>query len=116
MQDGPDFQRDTIPYLLQKRAAASPRDTAYSFPEFQQEYTWLTIWDQVKLAAKGFMQLGINRGEAIALLMPGRMEMVVSMYAAASIGAIVVPINTYLHRLYQFLIKNEFHSYWERHL
>ncbi|MBP1991771.1 class I adenylate-forming enzyme family protein [Paenibacillus eucommiae] len=90
-----DLNKDTIPYLLLKRAAYSPHDIAYSFPELQQNYSWSTIWHDVRLLAKGFLQLGITKGNSIALLMPGRMELILSMFAAACVGAIVVPLNTY---------------------
>lgn len=89
------YNKDTIPYLLQKRAAESPHDVAYSFPAASQHYTWFKIWEEACLLAKGFLQLGIRKGDAIALLMPGRMEMIISMYAAACVGAIIVPLNTY---------------------
>lgn len=89
------MNRDTIPYLLFKRATNTPHDIAYSFPEFQQDYSWSTIWHEVRLVAKSFLQLGIKKGDSIALLMPGRMELIISMYAAACIGALIVPLNTY---------------------
>lgn len=89
------FNRDTIPYMLQNRNESCPRAIAYSFPEFKQHYAWSTIWREVQLIAKGFLQLGIKKGDRIALLMPGRMEMILSMYAAACVGAIIVPLNTY---------------------
>ncbi|HTG67896.1 MAG TPA: class I adenylate-forming enzyme family protein [Candidatus Udaeobacter sp.] len=98
------FIRDTIPYLLQKRAAESPHDIAYSFPAAGLHRTWLMVWEETRLLAKGFLQLGIKKGDAIALLMPGRMEMIVSMYAAACVGAIIVPLNTYSK-------KQELHHY-----
>ncbi len=89
------FNKDTIPYLLQKRAAESPHDVAYSFPAVSQHHTWSKIWEEARLLAKGFLRLGIKKGDTIALLMPGRIEMIISMYAAACTGAVIVPLNTY---------------------
>ncbi|WP_065385188.1 class I adenylate-forming enzyme family protein [Bacillus sp. FJAT-26390] len=95
MKNSNMLNKDTIPYLLQKRAADCPHDVAYSFPTNSSHHTWLTIWEEVRFVAKGFLQLGIKKGDKIALLMPGRVELVVSMFAAACVGAIIVPLNTY---------------------
>ncbi|OAS17206.1 class I adenylate-forming enzyme family protein [Paenibacillus oryzisoli] len=86
---------ETIAFLLQKRARTCAKDTAYSFPEIEQHYTWSRLWNEVQIIAKGYLELGIQKGDAIAFLMTGRMELIISMYAAASIGAISVPLNTY---------------------
>ncbi|WP_141505261.1 class I adenylate-forming enzyme family protein [Paenibacillus luteus] len=99
MKNKGSMNKDTIPYLIQARAAQCPHDVAYSFPAEDQHYTWLRIWEEVRFAAKGFLQLGIKKGDRIALLMPGRMEMVVSMFAATCVGAIIVPLNTYSKKL-----------------
>lgn len=86
---------DTIPYMLQKRAADYPHDVAYSYPAADQHYTWLMIWEEVRLLAKSFIQLGVKKGDSIVIIMPGRAEMIISMFAAACVGAIIVPLNTY---------------------
>ncbi|MCY9664533.1 acyl--CoA ligase [Paenibacillus alginolyticus] len=91
----PKLNVDTIPYLLNKRANICSADIAYSFPELNQHYSWRTIWNEVQLIASGFLQLGIKKGDRIALLMTGRMELILSMFAAACVGAVIVPLNTY---------------------
>jgi fatty-acyl-CoA synthase len=90
-----EFNRDTIPDLLYKRAKYSSHDIAYSFPELKQNYTWSKVWNEVQIIARGFLQLGIKKGDRVALLMEGRIELILSMYAAASVGAIAIPLNTY---------------------
>lgn len=95
MKKANDLNRDTIPYMLERRAIFCPHDTAFSFPEFKQSYTWSIIWREVQQIAKGFLELGIKKGDTIALLMPSRMELLLSMFATACVGAIIVPLNTY---------------------
>ncbi|MFD1773481.1 class I adenylate-forming enzyme family protein [Paenibacillus rhizophilus] len=90
-----EFDRDTVSELLKKRAAYAPRDIAYSFPEWDQHYTWSDMWENAAVLAKGFLRLGVKKGDRIALLMQGRMEMILAMFGAACIGAIVVPLNAY---------------------
>ncbi|WP_246302759.1 class I adenylate-forming enzyme family protein [Paenibacillus plantarum] len=86
---------ETIAFLLQKRARTCAKDVAYSFPEIEQHYTWGKLWNEVQLIAKGYLELGIQKGDSIAFLMTGRMELIISMFAAACIGAVSVPLNTY---------------------
>lgn len=90
-----EFNPDTIPFLLQKRAVSSPSDVAYSFPQLNQHYAWGTLWNETQALAKGLLQLGIKKGDSVALLMTGRAELIISMFAIASIGAIIVPLNAY---------------------
>lgn len=89
------LNRDTIPYFLSKRAMDYPNDIAFSFPELNQHYDWSTIWRETRLLAKSFLKLEIKKGDSIALLMPGSMEMLLSMFAAACVGAIIIPLNAY---------------------
>ena len=87
--------KDTIPELLLQRATSFPHDVVYSFPELGQHYSWAQIWNEVQMLAKGFLQLGIQKGDRVALLMQGRIELILSMYAAACVGAVIVPLNAY---------------------
>ncbi|WP_138756496.1 class I adenylate-forming enzyme family protein [Paenibacillus sinopodophylli] len=99
MKKKTDWDSHTIPYMLNKRAMENGHDTAYSFPALSQHYTWKMIWEETRMLAKGFLKLGVQRGDAIAILMPGRAEMIAAMFAAACVGAITVPINTYSKKL-----------------
>ncbi|MCS7464489.1 acyl--CoA ligase [Paenibacillus doosanensis] len=95
MKRVPYGNMDTIPYMLSSRAAAYPSEIAYHYPELGQRYCWSRLWDEVRMLAKGFLQLGIKKGDRVALLMQGRMELILAMYAAACIGAVSVPLNAY---------------------
>ncbi len=89
------FHPDTIPALLQHRASRCSRDVAYSYPELGQHATWLALWEDVRSTAKGFLALGIEKGDRIAILMQGRLELIVTLFAAMSLGAVAVPVNAY---------------------
>lgn len=54
--------------------------------------TYSELADQVARAASGLEELGVRSGDAVALYLPMIPEAVVAFYAAASIGAIVVPL------------------------
>lgn len=89
------FNQNTIPAFLYNRVRNVPNNVAFSFPEHNQHYTWAQLWQQVRLVSEGFIRLGINKGDRIAILMEGRIELISSMLAAVSVGAIAVPVNTY---------------------
>ncbi|KGE19349.1 class I adenylate-forming enzyme family protein [Paenibacillus wynnii] len=89
------IHKDTLSDLLCKRAITFPHDVVFSFPELGQHYSWSQVWNEVQLLGKGFLQLGIQKGDRVVLLMQGRIELILSMYAAASIGAVIVPLNAY---------------------
>lgn len=95
MENTQGSSRDTVSELLRKRAACAPRDIAYSYPEWEQHYTWSDMWENASALAKGLLRLGVAKGDRIALLMQGRMEMILAMFGAACIGAIIVPLNAY---------------------
>ncbi|MBY4573368.1 AMP-dependent synthetase [Gordonia paraffinivorans] len=54
--------------------------------------TYGELADQVARVASGLLELGIGEGDAVALYLPMIPEAVVALYAAAGIGAIVVPL------------------------
>jgi fatty-acyl-CoA synthase len=89
------FNKNTVAEMLCQRATQFPNNKIYHFPEHKQVYTWLKIHNEVRLITEGLIRLNIKKGDRIAILMEGRMEFILSMFAAASIGAVTVPINTY---------------------
>lgn len=54
--------------------------------------TFAELDDQVARAAAGLAALGIGRGDAVALFLPMVPEAVVSVYAVARLGAVLVPL------------------------
>ena len=59
-----------------------------------RRWTFADLRDEVDRTARGFVQLGVQPGEKVALWMPNRPEWLYAFFALAKIGAIVVPINT----------------------
>jgi fatty-acyl-CoA synthase len=89
------FNKNTIGEMLCRRATFLPGSIAYSFPETGQVYTWKKTYTEVRVIAEGLIIRGIKKGDRIAVLMEDRMEVILTMFAAATIGAIAVPINSY---------------------
>lgn len=54
--------------------------------------TYRELTDQVERASAGLRRLGIGKGDAVAVFLPMVPEAVVSLYAVARIGAVLVPL------------------------
>jgi fatty-acyl-CoA synthase len=55
--------------------------------------TYRELWDEVALAARGLLARGVRPGDRVGLWAPNRYEWIVTQYATARIGAILVTIN-----------------------
>ena len=57
-------------------------------------YTFCDVADQVDLAAKALMALGVEAGDHVSLWLNNRAEWLFFMFSLARIGAVQVPVNT----------------------
>ena len=55
--------------------------------------TWRQLWDTTTRAACGLLALGIQRGDRVGIWSPNRFEWVITQFATARIGAVLVNIN-----------------------
>ena len=55
--------------------------------------TYRQLWEQVDLAARGLLSRGVQKGDRVGLWSPNRAEWVVTQFATARVGAILVNIN-----------------------
>ncbi len=59
-----------------------------------KRYSFRAISEQVNLAARALLALGVQRGEHVALWLNNRDDWIFLQYAIAKIGAVLVPVNT----------------------
>ena len=59
-----------------------------------QRLTYADLHSRVTEAARGLRALGVRRGDHVAVCMGNTVEWAVFFYAAASVGAVTVPVNT----------------------
>jgi len=79
--------------ILQTSAEKSPAKSAFEFDS--QEITYKEFINTVdKLAAAMQETLGVKKGDRIALLIGNEIAFPLTLFAAARIGAVAVPINT----------------------
>ncbi|WPB74684.1 AMP-binding protein [Archangium violaceum] len=55
--------------------------------------TWRRLWDETTKVALGLLAFGVEKGDRVGLWSPNRFEWVVTQFAAARIGAILVNLN-----------------------
>lgn len=82
----------TLPAVLASRAAATPDAEALVIDGQRIDYR--TLHARVQSAAARMIAAGVEHGEHVGILMGNSVDWVVLFYAAASIGAVTVPVNT----------------------
>ena len=84
----------TLPALLLKQAAAQPDAVAFREKKLGlwQESTWATYARRTAHAAAGLLELGVERGDRIAIHAENRPEWLITDLAAQGIGAVSVGI------------------------
>jgi long-chain acyl-CoA synthetase len=85
---------DTIPKLLLRNAKRYASRPAVREKEFGiwQTWTWAQVHDEVRAFAIGLKQLGLQRGDTVAIIGDNRPHLYWAFSAAQSLGAIPVPI------------------------
>ncbi len=83
----------SVPALLARNAGQFGNQTAYREKEFGiwQAWTWAQVADEVRALALGFLALGMERGDYVAIIGRNRPALYWSMVAAQSVGAVPVP-------------------------
>ena len=84
---------ETIPALFSATARAyGPRDAAV-FVEQDKRFTWDELSETVDALAAGLLSLGLKKGDRIGIWSPNRWEWLVTQFATARIGLVLVNIN-----------------------
>ena len=88
--DGPQ----SVPALLHRNAKQFANAPAYREKEFGiwQSWTWSQTRDEVEALALGFLELGANEGDFIAIIGRNRPYLYWAMMAAEMVGAVPVPL------------------------
>src|SRR6201999_1543234 len=85
---------DTVGGLLHDRAARTP-DVDFLWTDDE----WITYAQTVERSdrlASGLQTLGVNFGDRVAVILQNEQVAVLAVYACARLGAIQVPLNTFL--------------------
>ncbi|MEM1484095.1 AMP-binding protein [Oscillospiraceae bacterium PP1C4] len=84
----------TVGKLLEQVAAEFPNSQAIKYIDCPFDMTWRQFDDEVNRIAKGFLALGLGRGDHIAIWATNVPEWLITLFATAKIGAVLVTVNT----------------------
>ncbi|MDN7448837.1 AMP-binding protein [Burkholderia multivorans] len=83
----------TIGRFLRDTAERFPERPAVVFREQQVRWTWREFAAEIDVLAAGLAALGIEKGDRVGIWSPNRSEWLLTQFATARIGAILVNIN-----------------------
>ncbi|MGV2288478.1 AMP-binding protein [Trinickia sp. YCB016] len=83
----------TIGQFLRDTARRFPDRPAVVFREQGIRWTWQEFADEVDVVAAGFAALGIVKGDRVGIWSPNRVEWLLTQFATARIGAVLVNVN-----------------------
>lgn len=89
----PDRTQCVLAPLLDHWAATTP-DRVFAIFEDGEQWTWARTRDEVCSAAQSLRQLGVGKGDSVAVWLPNGKTMFVTWFAISYLGAVYCPINT----------------------
>lgn len=89
-------QKVTIPNLtlsqvLEESASRWPDNMAISY--YGEKWTYSELKEQVDAFASALQQIGVQKGDRVALMLPNCPQYIVSYYGVLSVGGVIVQIN-----------------------
>ncbi|KGP71655.1 AMP-binding protein [Pontibacillus yanchengensis] len=96
----------TVGELLEDKVKKYPDYEAFVYPEHDLRKTYEEFNEMVNDAAKGFMALGVEKGDHIAIWSDNKPEWLISQFATGKMGAVLVTVNTnYQAKELEYLLK-----------
>lgn len=81
----------TIPALLSRNAEKEPGRVFLASAEGTQTYG--EVWEKSQRVASGFLGLGINKGDRVAIMLDNGPEFILAWFGLATAGIVEVPMN-----------------------
>ena len=99
-KDGKSYVKGVVhPPLVNTIISKLLRDTAKNYGDREalifpnHRLTYLDFDNKVDALAKGFLTLGLKKGDRLGIWAPNRLEWVLTQFATARIGVVLVNIN-----------------------
>jgi long-chain acyl-CoA synthetase len=86
-----EYRRDTLAYILERTAERVPQQTALIF--FGKKISFKELDDLSNRFANALIDLGVEKGDRVSLLLPNSPQFVISYFGTLKAGATVVPLN-----------------------
>lgn len=102
-----ELAKITIGEILDMQAARFGERESVAYADRDVRLTYRQLLDRVDVVGRGLMAMGVRKSEHVAIWAPNLPEWIVFQFAAAKIGAILVPIPaTYRARELEFLLRH----------
>lgn len=89
-----DFIENTLGGVLDNLSKNNPNGWAVRYTDRNYFRTWKELNDEADLIARGMMSLGVKKGDHVAIWATNTPEWILTLFAAAKIGAVLVTVNT----------------------
>ncbi len=84
----------TMGQLLERQAADHPDQEAVVYPHEGVRWTYREFNDRCDRLAKGFMAMGVGKGDHVSIWATNYPEWLLCMFSTAKMGAVLVTVNT----------------------
>lgn len=89
-----ELMRITIGDLLDQMAAKYPQHEAVKYTDRLFSKTYSELRDLCNIVSRGMMAMGIKKGDHVAIWATNYPEWILTLFATAKIGAVLVTVNT----------------------
>lgn len=89
-----EFIENTLGGVLDGLSKNNPNGWAVRYTDRNYFRTWKELNDEADLIARGMMSLGVKKGDHVAIWATNTPEWILTLFAAAKIGAVLVTVNT----------------------
>ncbi len=91
--EGPPLLDRTVGQALDHTASLYPEQLALVDREQRLRYTYREFLNEVEAAARGFLRIGVGKGDRVGIWATNCAQWVMTQFATAKIGAILVNVN-----------------------
>ena len=89
-----EFIENTLGGVLDDLSKNNPNGWAVRYTDRNYFRTWKELNDEADLIARGMMSLGVKKGDHVAIWATNTPEWILTLFAAAKSGAVLVTVNT----------------------
>ena len=101
-----DLLKTTIGDLLDEVASKFPENEAFVDISKEVRFSYVEFLELVNRLAKGFIKLGLKKGDHLALWSPNRWEWIITQFAMAKIGVVLISVDiNYQLRELEYLLR-----------
>ncbi|MCY4305638.1 MAG: AMP-binding protein [Aestuariivita sp.] len=89
----PPLSQKTIPQFFKDAVSHFSTNVAVIFPEQKVKLTYNELDKAIDDVARGLLALGLEKGDRVGILSPNRLEWILTQFATARVGLVLVNIN-----------------------